>query len=63
VLVLALAWRTARRFRWRTTDPKLGFMYGLHSHFQKVPIFLGQLQYFINRKRGRRNRLIEYKEA
>ena len=62
-IVTAFAYRTAWRFRWRTTDPKLGFIYGLHSHFQKIPIFLGQIQYFLNRRKGRRHHLIEYKEA
>ena len=63
ILMVLLAARTARRYRWRTQHVYLGFLYGLHSHFQKIPIFLGQAQFFINRLRGKKNHLIEYKQV
>jgi hypothetical protein len=37
-------------------------LYGAHSHLQQIPIFFGQVQYWRNRRRGRRSGLLEYKE-
>jgi len=36
-------------------------LYGFHSHLQQIPIFVGQMQYRINRGRGRQASLVEYK--
>jgi len=58
-----LAIRTARRFAWKSPDRTTLLLYGLHSHFQQLPIFIGQLGYWRDRRRGARRRLIEYKET
>lgn len=56
----AIAARTVRRCRWKTSDPVSLLLYALHSHFQKIPIALGQIGYHLDASRGRRRRLIEY---
>jgi glycosyltransferase involved in cell wall biosynthesis len=62
-LLAALAVRSAWKMRWKTSDLTALMAYGLHSHFQQIPIFWGQLRYAIGRARGRKAGLIEYKEA
>ena len=62
-LLAALALRSAWKMRWKTADLAALAAYGLHSHFQQVPVFWGQLRYVIGRARGRKAGLIEYKEA
>jgi cellulose synthase/poly-beta-1,6-N-acetylglucosamine synthase-like glycosyltransferase len=61
-LLGALSARTARKFVWKSSDPATLLLYGLHSHLQQLPILIGQLSYWWDRRRGRRRRLIEYKE-
>lgn len=56
-----LAVRTASRVRWKSPDPVTRLLYGLHSHLQQIPILIGQLGYYRDRRAGRRRRLIEYK--
>jgi cellulose synthase/poly-beta-1,6-N-acetylglucosamine synthase-like glycosyltransferase len=63
VLLSALAVRTARKFTWKSTNRQTLLLYGLHSHLQQLPILIGQLSYAWGRRRGRRRRLIEYKEG
>ena len=53
------AWRA----RWKSKDVLTLALYGVHSHVQQVPIYLGQLQYRLNRKRGKRAPLVEYKQV
>ena len=60
-LLLILVLRTAWKARWKTSDPMTLFLYGAHSHLQQIPIFVGQIQYRINRGRGRQAKLVEYK--
>ena len=60
-LLLLLALRTAYKARWKSTDLIALSLYGVHSHAQQIPIFIGQLQYRINRGRGRQASLVEYK--
>jgi glycosyltransferase involved in cell wall biosynthesis len=63
-MLLALSVRSAWKTRWKAPQsPLLLFAYGLHSHLQQVPICIGQLQFFLDRKQGRKRRLIEYKES
>jgi len=62
VLLGAMASRTARKFTWKSADRQTLLLYGLHSHLQQVPILIGQLSFAWGRYRGRRRRLIEYKE-
>jgi glycosyltransferase involved in cell wall biosynthesis len=66
VLVL-LALRTGWKARWkanlRNGDWLAVLLYGLHSQLQQIPIFLGQIGYLVNRRRGRRAQLVEYKRS
>jgi cellulose synthase/poly-beta-1,6-N-acetylglucosamine synthase-like glycosyltransferase len=60
-IVLALAVRTAYRYRWKCPDLATLLLYGLHSHLQQVPILCGQLKYQLDRQAGKIPELIEYK--
>lgn len=62
-LFALLALRTAMKIGWKSRDPLTRLLYGIHSHFQQVPIFFGQLSYRRDRRAGRRRMLIDYKEA
>lgn len=59
----ALAVRTAVRNRWKGADSATLLLYGLHSHFQQIPILLGQIKYHWQRWRGASSELIEYKAS
>jgi glycosyltransferase involved in cell wall biosynthesis len=59
LLVLRSAWKA----RWKSTDGVTVVLYGIHSHLQQLPIFLGQLQYHQDARAGRLRGLIEYKGA
>lgn len=62
LFILLLSLRTARRIAWKSpAQPLTLFLYGLHSHFQQIPILFGQLKFY--RERQGEHRLIEYKEA
>jgi cellulose synthase/poly-beta-1,6-N-acetylglucosamine synthase-like glycosyltransferase len=52
---------TAYKFRWKTTSPGLCLLFGVHSHLQQLPIFTGQIIYWIQNKRNATVELIEYK--
>ena len=58
-----LAVRTAWRMRWKTDDPLTLLLYGVHSHLQQIPILVGQIGFYRDRRAGRRRGLIEYKEV
>jgi hypothetical protein len=62
-IFIALAVRTAVRNRWKRADLTTLFLYGLHSHFQQIPILLGQIKYHWHRSRGVDSELIEYKTS
>ena len=54
--------RTAIKVRWKSKDDWLTLLlYGIHSHFQQIPIFVGQLAWFWDRRRHLKRQLIEYK--
>ncbi|MBX7219098.1 MAG: glycosyltransferase [Blastocatellia bacterium] len=53
--------RTTFKFRWKSPSLLTCFCYGVHSHIQQVPIFLGQLQYGKDARQGQKRGLIEYK--
>ena len=62
-IVSILVARTAVRYRARKTDWVTRIMYGVHSHLVHIPVLVGQLRYLRNRSTGKKERLIEYKEA
>jgi cellulose synthase/poly-beta-1,6-N-acetylglucosamine synthase-like glycosyltransferase len=57
-----LAGRTAIRNRLKSNSWGVLFAYGLHSHIQHLPIFVGQASYSWNRRLGKRRELIEYRQ-
>jgi glycosyltransferase involved in cell wall biosynthesis len=59
----ALVIRTAAKTRGKSRSLVIRLLYGVHSHLQQIPIFMGQLQYRKDRRAGRLRGLIEYKEA
>lgn len=56
-----LALRTAARVGWKDPNPVTRLLYGLHSHLQQIPILIGQLGFYRDRRAGRQRGLIEYK--
>lgn len=56
----ALAARTAWKARWKSGDRLALALYGIHSHLQQIPIFIGQVTFWMNRRTGRRAALVEY---
>jgi cellulose synthase/poly-beta-1,6-N-acetylglucosamine synthase-like glycosyltransferase len=60
--LIGLVLRTAWKARWRSTDRLAVLLYGIHSQFQQIPIFVGQVGFWRNRRRGRRAGLVEYKQ-
>ena len=58
----ALVLRTAWKARWKSSDRLALLLYGIHSHLQQIPIFLGQVRFRNNRRSGRRAALVEYKQ-
>ncbi len=59
---LLLSLRTAIKVGAKTPDLTTRFLYGMHSHLQQIPIYIGQLQYWSDRRNSRTRGLIEYKE-
>jgi glycosyltransferase involved in cell wall biosynthesis len=59
-LLLALSLRSAWKARWKKSHPSILLVYGIHSHLQHIPILIGQLQYELNKRRGKTQKLIEY---
>jgi GT2 family glycosyltransferase len=58
VAVLA---RTYRRCAWKSESRLTLALYAVHSHLQQLPILCGQLAFHLDRLRGRRRPLIEYR--
>jgi glycosyltransferase involved in cell wall biosynthesis len=56
-----LSLRSAWKARWKSHDWITVLLYGIHSHIQQIPIFVGQLHYRLNRKKGRQTALLDYK--
>ncbi len=63
LLLMIFSLRSAYKMSWKSSDIFTLLLYGVHSHFQHIPIFVGQLQYHRDRRRFRQRELIEYKEA
>ncbi|MCX7066286.1 MAG: glycosyltransferase [Methylococcales bacterium] len=53
--------RSAYKARWRNAPAFTLLLYGIHSHFQQIPIACGQLSYWYHRFRNKQQGLIEYK--
>lgn len=53
--------RSAYKARWKNASASTLLLYGIHSHFQQIPIACGQLSYWYNRFRNKQQGLIEYK--
>ena len=62
-LILLAAARTAYKVRDRSSSWITLFLFGLHSHLQDIPIFIGQVRYRLAKARNRKMTLIEYKRA
>lgn len=60
LLAFLLVARTAWRYRWKTRSPYTLALYAVHSHLQQIPIFAGQMRFWLDERRGRRRGLIEY---
>jgi cellulose synthase/poly-beta-1,6-N-acetylglucosamine synthase-like glycosyltransferase len=58
---IAIGWRTAARASTKTRSPRLLGAYALHSHLQQIPILLGQLHFWRQRRAGRRSGIMEYR--
>ena len=61
-LLLLLAIRTTWKARWKSADRFALALYGIHSHFQRIPIYLGQLRFQRSQRTGERPALVEYKD-
>jgi hypothetical protein len=62
LFLATLSVRSAWLARWKSDDVVALLLYGAHSHLQQIPIYMGQLQYRRNQRKGRRATLIEYKK-
>lgn len=60
--ILLLVLRTAIRARWKCASFPARILYGVHSHFQQLPILLGQLKFRRHRRSATGAGLIEYKD-
>ena len=58
---LFLVLRSAYKARWKNAPVFTLILYGLHSHFQQIPIACGQISYWYHRFRNQQQSLIEYK--
>jgi glycosyltransferase involved in cell wall biosynthesis len=59
----ALLARGMARCRWKGGDAPTRLLYVLHAYFQHLPICCGQLACMLDRWRGRRRGLIEYRRT
>ena len=60
---IGLVLRTALRARRGQASLSTRILFGIHSHVQHVPIFLGQTRQWLNARQGRKSALIEYKNV
>jgi glycosyltransferase involved in cell wall biosynthesis len=60
-ILTALFLRSSWKARWKSDDRLSVLLYGIHSHLQQIPIFAGQIHYHLNKKKGRRTALLDYK--
>src|SRR5262249_23326641 len=62
-LLVLLSLRSAWEARLKCSNRFTLLLYGLHSHFQHIPISMGQLQDELSQRLGKRRALIEYKDS
>lgn len=62
LLLLVMSLRTVASQRWKSHHWPTLLLHGFHSHLQQVPIMVGQVQYFLDRRHSRARTLIEYKD-
>jgi cellulose synthase/poly-beta-1,6-N-acetylglucosamine synthase-like glycosyltransferase len=62
LLFLVLAVRTSWKARWKSKDKIALALYGIHSHLQQIPILVGQMRFWRDRRKGRAAQLVEYKQ-
>jgi glycosyltransferase involved in cell wall biosynthesis len=58
---LMMSLRTSWKNRWRSENKVTLFWYGIHSQWQHLPIAIGQINYYWQSFKGKRQQLIEYK--
>lgn len=58
LMIARSAWKVREKANAITTC----FLYGAHAHFQHIPLFFGQLAYWIDRWRGKKRIVINYKK-
>lgn len=59
----ALVLRSAFRARWKSDSALTLLLYGVHSHLQQIPIFVGQWTHRREKSGGGVSRLVWYKET
>jgi cellulose synthase/poly-beta-1,6-N-acetylglucosamine synthase-like glycosyltransferase len=59
----AILLRTAIKAKSKSSSVVTLLLFAVHSHFQQIPVFLGQLRYWRNVRRNWRSNLIEYKKS
>ena len=60
-LFLIFSARSAWRARWKKSSLAALFLYGIHSQLQHLPICIGQMQYSLDKRGGKKRNIIEYK--
>jgi cellulose synthase/poly-beta-1,6-N-acetylglucosamine synthase-like glycosyltransferase len=60
ILSVRSAWKNRARAKGQAL---LLLLYGFHSHFQQVPILIGQLRYLLRSHSGEESKQIEYKQG
>lgn len=62
MLGLLIIARSIGQSKWKCASLSTRFLYALHSHFQQIPILLGQLSFHWDQLNGHQRGLIEYKK-
>jgi cellulose synthase/poly-beta-1,6-N-acetylglucosamine synthase-like glycosyltransferase len=62
-LLCTLVLRTSWKARWKSSSVCALLLYAVHSQLQQLPIFVGQMRYVWNHRRGRRMGIVEYKQS
>jgi cellulose synthase/poly-beta-1,6-N-acetylglucosamine synthase-like glycosyltransferase len=62
LLAMLVLTRTMHQCKWKSPHFWTRFSYAVHSHFQHLPIVLGQIDFYRHQFLGRERGLIEYKQ-